>query len=77
MFRLRSSGSQSQGKPKEEKFRVLLPWQAQGNVVTKLKKQCAALCDWVVTFEESAIQGYMGVVPTDVFKEIQEKTVLE
>ncbi len=62
---------------KEEKFRVLLPWQAQGNVVTKLKKKCAALCDWIVTFEEGAITKYMGVVPTDLFKEIQKKTILE
>jgi mRNA-degrading endonuclease toxin of MazEF toxin-antitoxin module len=45
--------------------------------VTKLKKKCAALCDWIVTFEESAIEKYIGVVPTDVFREIQEKTVLE
>jgi mRNA-degrading endonuclease toxin of MazEF toxin-antitoxin module len=62
---------------KDAKFRVLLPWQAQGNVVTKLKKKCAALCDWIVTFEESAIEEYKGVVPTDTFREILEKTNLD
>lgn len=62
---------------KHEKFRVLLPWHAQGNVVTKLKKKCAALCDWIVTFGESAIEKHMGVVPTDLFREILEKTILE
>jgi len=52
---------------------VELPWQAQGRVVTRLRKRCAAVCNWLQSFGEAEILEYGGVVPPDVFEDIQAR----
>jgi hypothetical protein len=59
-------------KPNDPNY-VELPWHAQGRVVTKLKKRCAAVCNWIQTFNESEILEYGGVVPTAIFKQVLTK----
>jgi mRNA-degrading endonuclease toxin of MazEF toxin-antitoxin module len=51
---------------------VTLPWHPAGNSRTKLKRDSAAVCTWLVEITESAIEGYGGLVPDETMKRIQE-----
>lgn len=43
--------------------KVPLPWQHDGHPVTKLRKPCVVVCDWLEVISESEIEGYGGIVP--------------
>jgi mRNA-degrading endonuclease toxin of MazEF toxin-antitoxin module len=49
---------------------ILLPWHPGGNVRTRLRRKCFAICDWLVTFSETDVQKTGGIVPTDVMVRI-------
>ena len=47
-------------KPEDQ---VELPWAPLGNTLTRLKKRCVAVCNWVEEIKESDISEYGGMVP--------------
>ena len=59
--------------PRVPQGHVELPWHRGGHPRTGLKQRSAALCTWLVEFEESSIQEYGGVVPGKKLVEILEK----
>jgi mRNA-degrading endonuclease toxin of MazEF toxin-antitoxin module len=63
--------SQVDGQPGPE-F-VLLPYHSDGHPQTGLRKRCAAVCRWLVTFAEQAIQDVAGVVPPAVLSVIKQR----
>jgi len=64
------STSYQQADPAEY---VILPWNSQGNTQTQLKKDCAAVCTWLVEIHPRDIIKYGGRVPDQQMQEIFEK----
>jgi len=52
---------------------VLLPFQPQGKVRTGLRMRSAAMCSWLFEISEDKIEKYVGLVPTQLMKEIIER----
>lgn len=52
---------------------VCLPWHHRGNSRTKLKADCAVVCNWLEEIDRGDIVGYGGVVPPDKLDEVFEK----
>lgn len=49
---------------------VALPWHASKHPVTGLKKECVAVCDWIVEIQPSHIQTVVGRCPVAILTEI-------
>ncbi len=49
---------------------VSLPWEGDGNCGSGLRRECVAVCDWVVVFQASAVQNECGTCSTRVLSEI-------
>jgi len=59
----------------EPKNRVMLPWNPRrgGDYLTNLDKRCAAVCNWIVTINESDILAYYGMTPSYAIADIEKK----
>ena len=54
---------------------VPLPFHPAGNVSTRLKKQCWAACDWIVTFDHADVIEIRGHVPSQILLEIRQRAL--
>jgi mRNA-degrading endonuclease toxin of MazEF toxin-antitoxin module len=52
---------------------VLLPYHAKRHPRTGLTKRCAAVCEWLVEFDQTKIERQIGRVPDKVLVEILAK----
>lgn len=52
---------------------VLLPFHPAGKVRTGLQKRSAAVCSWLFDTSEDEIEKYIGIVPSELMKEIIER----
>jgi mRNA-degrading endonuclease toxin of MazEF toxin-antitoxin module len=59
--------------PSHSKEHVELPWHRSGHPKTGLNKRSVAVCNWLIEFEEAAIQEFAGVVPGKKLIEILQK----
>ena len=50
--------------------RIELPWHTAGHPVTGLKRRCVAVCDWLITIDQTAIINIAGNVPNRVLNTI-------
>lgn len=50
--------------------RIEIPWHRGRHPITGLYKPCVAVCDWLIEFEVTAVEGHGGVVPRDVLRKI-------
>lgn len=49
---------------------VPLPYDPDGNSITRLKRPTAAICDWTTSFNAAEIRETAGLVPTYLLREI-------
>lgn len=52
------------------KNQVALPWHNDGHPKTGLKRRCVAVCDWLIEFEQGAVEEVAGIVPTGILTKI-------
>ncbi len=55
---------------KPPKEHVPLPYQADGYVRTKLKKETVALCEWIASFRKDDIESVGGRVHAELLEKI-------
>jgi len=64
-----SSSTAARQKPLPE-YCLMLPWQRDGHVVTKLCEPSAAVCNWIVEIKKDSIESLAGIVPPKLLVKI-------
>ena len=57
-------------EPFDDQFCVRLPWHRDGHPRTRLRSECIACCDWLVSVSVNQISRCGGMVPQHVLNAI-------
>lgn len=49
---------------------VELPWTNEGHPRTGLNRRCVAICDWIIEFDQNAVEASPGIVPAEALRKI-------
>lgn len=52
---------------------VSLPWDASGNCRSGLKRECVAICDWLVVFPIVAVKQVVGICDRNTLAQIMSR----